>query len=89
MAAAPEASVDRRQLTSAFGRNLRRVRQSRGFSQEAFALLAGVHRTYVGSVERGERNPSLLNIARFAEVLGVQPAELMPPLPLTKLSSDG
>lgn len=74
------SDISRGAVTAAFGRNLRRIRLARGFSQEAFAERAGVHRTYVGAVERGERNPALVNIIRFATVLGVQPAELMPAL---------
>jgi len=74
--------LDHRSLQHSFGDTLRRLRVSQGLSQEALAYLAGVHRTYVGSVERGERNPSLVNIARFARALGVQPSELMPTFPL-------
>ena len=61
----------------AFGLRVRAVRASRGLSQEALADLAGLHRTYVGSVERGERNIALLNIYRLAEALGVEPADLL------------
>lgn len=51
---------------------------SLGLSQEQLADLAGLHRTYVGSIERGERNPSLLNIARLARALKLQPRDIMP-----------
>ena len=61
--------------------NLRAVRKARGISQEELADLAGLHRTYVGSIERGERSPSLLNIARLALALKVKPGELMPDVP--------
>jgi len=57
--------------------NLRRVRQARGWSQEALADLAGLHRTYVGSIERGERNFSVDNIERLAQALGLDPADLL------------
>ncbi len=57
--------------------NLRRVRQARGWSQEALADLAGLHRTYVGSIERGERNVSVDNIERLAQALGLDPADLL------------
>lgn len=59
------------------GRNLRRVRRDRGLSQEDFAHLLGVHRTYMGGVERGERNLTLKSLERLAERLGVDPLELM------------
>jgi transcriptional regulator with XRE-family HTH domain len=61
-----------------FGLRLRQVRQDRGISQEKLAELAGLHRTYVSSIERGERNVSLVNIERLAQALGVSMGELMP-----------
>ena len=61
----------------AFGRHLRQLRKDRGYSQEGFALKAGMDRTYVGGVERGERNISLVNICKLAEVLGISPPEIM------------
>ena len=60
----------------AFAESLRELRLSRGLSQEALAELCGLHRTYVGSVERGERNISLDNIERLAEALGVAARDL-------------
>jgi transcriptional regulator with XRE-family HTH domain len=59
------------------GANLRRERKLRGFSQDALAHMAGLHRTYVGSVERGERNVSAENIRRLARALGIEPADLL------------
>jgi len=59
-----------------FGERIRTLRQSRGLSQERLADLAGVHRTYLSSLERGERNVSLDNIYALAEALGVSPADL-------------
>jgi transcriptional regulator with XRE-family HTH domain len=64
-------------LRKSFGTNLRREREAKGLSQEALAHQAGLHRTYVGSVERGERNVSIDNIERLARALGVTPADLM------------
>ena len=60
-----------------FGAAIRELRLRKLLSQEALADAAGLHRTYVGSIERGERNPSLVNIVRLADALGVSPAELM------------
>ena len=61
-----------------FGTRLRSIRLERGISQEKLAELADLHRTYVSSIERGERNVSLVNIERLAAALGVSMAELMP-----------
>ena len=61
-----------------FGKRLRQVRLRKGISQEKLAELAGLHRTYVSSVERGERNISILNIEKLALALKVPLAELMP-----------
>lgn len=61
-----------------FGRKLRAVRVEKGISQEELAHRSGLHRTYVSSVERGERNVSLVNIAKLANALGVKPSDLMP-----------
>lgn len=61
----------------AFGQNVRELRQAAGFSQEELAHLAGLDRTYVGSVERGERNISLDNIWLLADTLGVPPSQLI------------
>ena len=61
----------------AFGRRLRALRLERELSQEALADLAGIHRTYVGSVERAERNTALDNINALADALGVSPGSLV------------
>lgn len=62
----------------AFGENLKKVRTNTSISQEKLAELAGLHRTYVSSVERGERNVSLETIEKLASALDVTMAELMP-----------
>lgn len=60
----------------AFGRHLRELRTKKGLSQEALASSCGLDRTYVGGVERGERNISLVNIHKIADALHVPVREL-------------
>lgn len=64
-------------LQHVVGRNLRAYRLARGLSQEAFADLVGLHRTYMGGLERGERNLTLQSLERLAEDLDVTPLELL------------
>jgi transcriptional regulator with XRE-family HTH domain len=59
------------------GRNLRAYRKARGLSQEAFADVLGVHRTYMGGVERGERNLTLKSVERIAAQLDIEPLALL------------
>jgi transcriptional regulator with XRE-family HTH domain len=61
----------------AFGQAVRRIRNSLGLSQEDLADRAHIHRTYIGGIERGERNPTLTMIYRLAEALGVSPSKLL------------
>jgi transcriptional regulator with XRE-family HTH domain len=64
-------------ILTRFGQIVRQKRQARGLSQEDFAERAGVHRTYVGMIERGEKNITLRNIEKFAKALNVPIKELM------------
>lgn len=61
----------------AFGSHVRRLRKEAGFSQEDFALEIGLDRTYMGGVERGERNLALLNIRKIAKGLRISVAQLL------------
>ena len=61
---------------AAYGAALRQLRAERGVSQERLAHLTGLDRTYVSGIERGERNPSLANILKLADALGVRVSEL-------------
>ena len=63
------------------GARLRTLRTERGLTQETFADAAGMHRTYVASVERGERNPSLDAIWALCDALGESPRVLFPEAP--------
>lgn len=65
------------ELQRVVGRNVRRIRSQRGVSQEALAVELDVHRTYMGAVERGERNLTLRTVERLAAGLGVVPSELL------------
>jgi len=64
-------------LQRAVGRNLRAYRRARGLSQEAFADVLEVHRTYMGGIERGERNLTLKSVERIAARLGLEPISLL------------
>ena len=68
---------DEKIILENFGAKLRSLREARGLSQERLALNCGLDRTYVGSVERGERNISLINIKRLAASLDVMVEELL------------
>ncbi|WP_100515085.1 helix-turn-helix domain-containing protein [Mycobacteroides abscessus] len=65
------------QLQKIVGLNLRRYRKERGLSQEAFADHVGVHRTYMGAVERGERNLTLQTVEKIADFLNLDPLALL------------
>ena len=67
-------------LQKTLGRNLRRYREAKSISQEDFAHELGFHRTYMGAIERGERNLSLRSVERLAEQLGINPVELLMPV---------
>lgn len=60
----------------AFGNKVRDIRKSKGLSQEQLADIAGMHRTYVGAIERGEQNVSVDNISRLARALKVKESDL-------------
>lgn len=62
----------------ALGARMRALRTTAGMTQEALAHAAGLHWTYVGQVERGERNLTYLNLLKLARALGVEPSRLMP-----------
>lgn len=69
--------MDADSCTLLLGMAIREFRTKAGLSQEAFAHEVGVHRTYMGSIERGERNVSLVNLVRISEALGVPLSKLI------------
>lgn len=75
----PSGDTVRTLLLRAFGTRVRDARKGRELSQEELAERAGVHRTYVGAVERGERNVTLLTITRLAQALDVPVSDLLRP----------
>jgi transcriptional regulator with XRE-family HTH domain len=66
-----------RGLQEVIATNVRRLRTAKGFSQEELAHVAGYHRTYVGMIERGERNISIATLEALAGALGVEPVALL------------
>ena len=69
--------INEEEVKKAFGDKLRTLRKTKGFSQETLAYACGLDRTYIGGVERGERNISLINTHRIAMALGIGPDELL------------
>jgi transcriptional regulator with XRE-family HTH domain len=64
-------------IRARLGRNLRRLREGKGLSQEAFAHEAQIHRTYISDIERGARNPTITVVEKIALALGVTAATLI------------
>jgi transcriptional regulator with XRE-family HTH domain len=64
-----------------FGQHLIELRKAKGWSQERLALESGLARSYIGGIERGQRNLALINICVLSETLGVTPSEMLNILP--------
>ena len=64
-------------IAKRLGKNVRRLREAKGWSQEAFADEAGIHRTYVSDIERGARNPTIAVVQKLAKPLGVKAGSLL------------
>ena len=64
-------------LCEVVGRRVRSLREAQGFSQESFAARCNLHRTYIGGIERGERNITLETLQTIAHALNVSPVDLL------------
>jgi transcriptional regulator with XRE-family HTH domain len=73
--------LDYKKLLLSLGEIIREKRKALGYSQEGFADLVGLHRTYIGSVERGEKNISFINLRKIAEKLNISLSELLIKIP--------
>jgi transcriptional regulator with XRE-family HTH domain len=68
---------NREEILNSFGKKLQKLRTDRNLSQEKLAEIAGFDRTYISLLERGVRNPSLVNIVRLAKALNITPDKLL------------
>ena len=64
-------------ICTRLGRNVRRLREEKGWRQEDYADRAGIHRTYVSDIERGKRNPTVTVVEKLAKPLEVEPGRLL------------
>ncbi len=67
-----------KQILIKFGERVRKLRKEKGMSQEQLADLAGIERSYMGTIERGERNPTLMKVYNIAKSLKVSAGQLLP-----------
>jgi transcriptional regulator with XRE-family HTH domain len=70
--------VEPKKIKMLVGQRVRALRTKRGWSQEELGFESGLHRNYIGGIERGERNVAVVNLARLAKALGVRPRDLLP-----------
>jgi len=64
-------------ITTRLGKNIRRLREEQGWSQEDYADRAGIHRTYVSDIERGRRNPTITVVEKLAQPFGIAAGRLL------------
>lgn len=70
--------ITHKQILAKFGQKMQKMRQSKGVTQEELAARLGMHRTYIGLIERGERNPTIRTLYKIAKALKVYASELLP-----------
>ena len=71
-------AITHREILQKFGDKLQKIRKSQGVSQEELAAKLSMHRTYVGMIERGERNPKVRTLYKIAKALKVTSSDLLP-----------
>ncbi|KKR80661.1 MAG: DNA-binding protein [Candidatus Daviesbacteria bacterium GW2011_GWA1_41_61] len=71
-------AITHKQVLEKFGQKMQKVRQSSGVTQEELAARLGMHRTYIGLIERGERNPTIRTLYKIAKALKVPASDLLP-----------
>jgi transcriptional regulator with XRE-family HTH domain len=71
-------AITHRDILKKFGEKLQRVRKLRKISQEELAAKLSMHRTYIGMIERGERNPTIRTLYKIAKALNVSASEILP-----------
>ncbi len=79
------SNQDKSPLLVAFGKAVRYCRKERGYSQEAFGDACGIDRSYMGGIERGERNVALVNVMKIIKTLNMKPSDFFKTLDDTKL----
>lgn len=70
--------ITHKQILEKFGQKMQKVRQLKGITQEELAATLGMHRTYIGLIERGERNPTIRTLYKIAKALKISASELLP-----------
>ena len=68
--------MEKKKILKKFGDKVKAIRKAKGLSQEKLSFVSGLHRTYIGMIERGERNITLINIEKIAKALNVIVCEL-------------
>ena len=78
MSVMSSVKLTQKQIKSMVGERVLHYREEKGWSQEKLGFHSGLHRNYIGGIERGERNVGIVNIAKLACVFGVRPRDLLP-----------
>ena len=71
-------AITHKSILRSFGQKMQKVRQSKNITQEGLASILSMHRTYVGLIERGERNPTIRTLYKVAKALKVKSSDILP-----------